>query len=440
VAQGSALAALYDRSAITGGLDWRLRWARGNYQLSGYLGFSRIAGDSAAINAVQRSAVHYFQRPDASYITYQPDRTSLSGSTANLSFGKNGGGHWRYGVGAGWESPGLDLNDAGRLGNADGRTASAEFSYVETRRGRRLQNFEVGVVSEGEWDYGGDRQFLVTEASGSVTFHNFWTLSSYVDYFPRSFDHSATRGGPEMATPESWNVVVRLGNSFGAKTAWNGRVYYGQSGLGGETYRLSGGLSVRPGARFQLSATPNYLRAISPRQYVTTFDWGGSVATYGGRYVFAVVDQSTFLVQLRLNYTIGPDLTLELYGEPFAASGRYYGLGELAVPRTYRLREYGTNGTTLARNPDGSYTVTDNGGADTLAIANPDFNVLSFRSNAVLRWEWRPGSTLFLVWQQQRSAADQRGELVRPGDLWDSLRAAGDHFFAIKVSYWLPAS
>ena len=440
VAPGSPLAALYDRDALTGGVDWRLRWAHGNYQLNGWLGFSRIAGDTAALNAVQLSAVHYFQRPDASYITYRPDRTSLSGSTGNLGFSKNGGGHWRYGMNAGWESPGLELNDAGRLSNADGQTASAEFSYVETRRGRRLQNFQVGAASEAEWDYGGDRQFLVTEVSGNVTFHNFWTLSSYVDYFPRSFDHSATRGGPEMATPESWNVVVRLGNSFGARTAWNGRVYYGRTALGGETYRLSGGLSVRPSTRFQLSATPNYLRAISARQYVTTFDSGGSVATYGGRYVFGVVDQSTFLVELRLNYTIGPDLTLELYGEPFAASGRYYGLGELAMPRTYRLREYGTNGTTLARNSDGSYTVTDNGGADTLAIANPDFNVLSFRSNAVLRWEWRPGSTLFLVWQQQRSADDQRGRLVRPGDLWDSLRAAGDHFFAIKVSYWLPAS
>jgi hypothetical protein len=440
LAPGSALAALYDRSAITGGADWRLRWAHGNYELGGFLGFSHLAGDTAAINALQRSAVHFYQRPDAGYITYRPDRTSLDGSTANLNFGKSGGGHWRYDVGAGWESPGLDLNDAGRLGNADGRTASGGLRYVETRRGSRLQNYEVGLAGEVEWDFGGDRQFFVTEGVGSVTFHNFWTLTGIFDYFARAFDHAATRGGPEMATPRSWNAIVALGNSFGARTAWRGRIYYGKDGLGRSTYRVSGKLSVRPSARFQVSATPNYLRAITSRQYVTTFDTGGATATYGGRYVFGVVDQSTFLVQLRVNYTIGPDLTLELYGEPFAASGRYYGLGELAAPRTYRLREYGTNGTTLARNSDGSYTVTDNGGADTLAIANPDFNVLSFRSNAVLRWEWRPGSTLFLVWQQQRSAADQRGQLVRPGDLWDSLRATGDHFFAIKVSYWLPAS
>jgi hypothetical protein len=129
---------------------------------------------------------------------------------------------------------------------------------------------------------------------------------------------------------------------------------------------------------------------------------------------------------------------LELYAEPFAASGRYYGIGELAAPRTFRLREYGTSGTTIARDSVGDYLITDNGGADTVLVANPDFNVLSFQSNAVLRWEWRPGSTLFLVWQQSRGAGDSRGTLVRPRNLYDALRAPGDNFLAVKVSYWLP--
>ncbi|MDP3910231.1 MAG: hypothetical protein Q8Q14_07550 [Gemmatimonadales bacterium] len=107
-------------------------------------------------------------------------------------------------------------------------------------------------------------------------------------------------------------------------------------------------------------------------------------------------------------------------------------------PRSFALREYGTGGTTIARDTAGDYIVTDNGGADTVAIRNPDFNVLSFRSNAVLRWEWRAGSTLFLVWAQDRGAADARGRLVGFRELWDSFVAEGDNFFAVKVSYWLP--
>ncbi len=266
-----------------------------------------------------------------------------------------------------------------------------------------------------------------------MTLRNFWTVNGYVDFLPRSFDHSATRGGPTVATPQSWNAVLQVANSFGAKTKWSARAYYGQNELGGETYRVSGSFSIRPGPQWQLSITPNYLRAIDPRQYVDSAP-GGGAATYGTRYLFAFIDQSTFLMQLRLNYTLSPDLTLELYAEPFAASGRYYGLGELAAARGFRLREYGTGGTTITHDGAGDYTITD--GADTIQVANPDFNVLSFRSNAVLRWEWRPGSTLYLVWQQNRSAFDTRGLHVGPGDLWDSFRATGDNFLAVKASYW----
>ena len=427
------LAAWYDRDAFAGGADWVLRWNRGAYELRGWLGFSHIRGDSAALNKIQQSAVHFFQRPDARYLAYDPTRTSLTGSVANVQFNKTSGS-WLYSLEYGWESPNYDPNDAGRLGNADGRFGFVNLVYRQTRPRGAFQNYSAGLFTGGEWDFGGDRQYIVYEPSLNLTFRNFWSLNSYFDFFPRSFDHSGTRGGPEMATTQSWNVVSRLGNSFGAKTSWNFRVYYGQDELRGQTYRLSGGLSIRPGARWQLSLTPNYLRAISSRQYVDSFP-GGSAATYGTRYVFAFIDQSTFITQLRLNYTLRPDLTLDIYAEPFAASGRYYGLGELVARKTFDLKRYGTAGTTLTRDAAGDYTAVD--GTDTLRIANPDFNVLSFRSNVVLRWEWRPGSTMYLVWSQSRFDFAPRGVLVRPGDLWDSFRAPGQNFVAIKVSYWL---
>ncbi len=437
--RGSPLAARFNRRAYSGGADWVLRWDRGAYQLRGWLGFSHIQGDTGAINRVQRSGVHFFQRPDADYIDFDTTRTALTGSVANLEFGKTSGS-WLYTLGYGWESPGYDPNDAGRLGNADGRFGFANFRYRQTKPSGKLQNWGVGLYNSTEFDFGGDRQYHVTELYADLTFRNFWSINTYFDFFPRAFDHSATRGGPTMATPQSWNYVVQLSSSFGAKTSWNARVYYGENELRGETYRFSGALSIRPSTRFQFSATPNYLRSISPRQFVTTFNSGGSPATYNSRYVFGRIDQSTFSLQLRANYTIGPDLTFELYGEPFAASGRYYGLGELAQARTFRLREYGTDGTTIARDPNGNYLVTDNAGADTLSIGNPDFHILSFRSNAVLRWEWRPGSTLYLVWAQDRFGFDPSGRLVGFRDLGDAFRAQGDNFFAVKVSDWSPVN
>ena len=440
----SLLAPAYTSHAYAGGADWVLRWDRGAYVLRGWLGFSHLRGDQQAINRVQQSAVHYFQRPDAQdsvggYLHYDSTRTTFTGSVADFSFSKTKGS-WLYDLAYSWESPAYDPNDAGRLGNADGRVGFAGVRYRQTKPRAWFQNYNFALSAQTEYDFGGTRQYLFSELYGQVVLKNFWDLSSYLDYQPRAFDHSLTRGGPTMATAQAWNWVVRLANNFGAKNGWVGRVYYGEDELGGETYRLSGEISIRPSSRFQFSATPNYLRDIAARQYVTTFAGTGPAATYGSRYVFAHIDQSTFLMQLRANYTIGPDLTLELYGEPFAASGRYYGFGELAQARTFNLRQYGTSGTTIARGTNGDYTITDNGGADTLQIPNPDFNILSFRSNAVLRWEWRPGSTLYLVWAQNRFGYQPTARLVGFGDLADSFGARGDNFFAIKVSYWIPVN
>jgi hypothetical protein len=240
-----------------------------------------------------------------------------------------------------------------------------------------------------------------------------------------------------MATPAQRVGIVRLSNGFAAKTRWNGRVYYGRREDGGLTYRLSGGLAVRPAPRWSLSVDPNYLRHVDHQQYVTELP-GGPAPTYDRRYVFAVVDQSTWLAQIRFNYTIKPDLTVDLYAEPFAASGRFSDHGELPGPRALGLRTYGRDRSIIVPEADGSFTVTD--GTDTFTLPALDFNVRSLRSNLVLRWEWRPGSTLYVVWQQDRSSFSPLGNLVEPLSLFDGITASGNNFLAIKLSYWLPAS
>lgn len=291
------------------------------------------------------------------------------------------------------------------------------------------------------WNFGEDRQFYTTRWDAELTFKNYWVtnLTFWIDQ--PSQDQARTRGGPSMGYPKSTVFIARLQNQFGARNGWNARVYYGWDPIGGLTNRISGGLSIRPSTRWQVSVSPNYLREINPRQWVATLD-SGPVATYGGRYVFAVADQSTFVMQIRANYTVTPDLTLELYAEPFAASGRYHSFGHLAAPRTYDLVRYSSDTTTtpsVGRDPTGAYVIRDVNGYRR-NIGNPDFNILSFRSNLVLRWEWRPGSTLYLVWQANREAEDDRGEHVGFGDLWDSLGASGDNVLAVKVSYWIPVN
>jgi hypothetical protein len=192
------------------------------------------------------------------------------------------------------------------------------------------------------------------------------------------------------------------------------------------------GVTLRPTARWQLSFSPGYQRQVNTQQYVAALDQGRA-DTGGRRYVFAFVDRSTLSTEVRLNYAFKPDVNLEFYGEPFAASGRYYDFGELATPGS-RARSPLTR-TTNEHDPGGPLVLTD--GASRFTLRNRDFNMLSFRSNLVLRWEWRPGSTLYMVWQQDREESSVRPARIGFGDLLGSVGAAGNNVVAVKTTFWL---
>jgi len=434
LASGDPLAGLLHRQAYAGGGDWNLRFNRGEYELSGYLGLSYVEGDSTVLLRTQRSSARYFQRPDADYLVLDPSRTSLFGYTGSLALERASGRNWLWDGFIFARSPGFEINDAGALGRTDQIFSNARLRYRETRPGPLFRNYEVSVSGENQYNFGGTRTWTALVTNSQVTWPNFWRtmFTAWIDL--RAQNDRLTRGGPLMGTGQAWATILNVFNSTAASTRLQGLIYYGESELGEQTYRLSSSVSVRPSPRWQLSVAPGYLRSTDPRQYVLTRG-GGPAETFGQRYIFSFIDRSELSAQLRLNYTLTPDLSLELYAEPFAASGHFYDFGELAAARSRDLLFYGTDGTTAVRQPDGSLLVTD--GPESFSIANRDFNVRSFRSNAVVRWEWRPGSTLFLVWQQDRFAQERHGALVGPRSLWETLESNGNNFLAIKASYWL---
>jgi hypothetical protein len=434
VPPGSPLAPVVARHAYTGLVDGRLRWAGGRYDASAYLGVSHIAGDSLAILSQQRSSRRYFQRPDADYVEVDPSRTSLTGVTAGINHSKLAG-NWLWDVDYTHESPDLELNDIGSLGGADDQALFADLRYRQTRPGRVLHNWNLGVFGEAGWNFGGVRNYTVTGVFGGLTFRNFSTLDYEVDYITEALSDDLTRGGPLMLTPERWAAFLGLSNRRGARTQWSVSLNGGRDALEGFSRTVSGSLSMRPGTRWELSVQPRYSRSEGPRQYITTRT-GGGPDTYSGRYIFGRIARSEMVARFRLNYTITPALTLEGYLEPFASSGRYRDHGELRAARGYDLRVYGVEpGTTITRQGDSTYTVTD--GADTLVFGVPDFDVRSLRSNLVLRWEWSPGSTLYFVWQQDRFQDGIPTQDVGLGGLREAFRINGDNFFALKVSYWI---
>jgi hypothetical protein len=427
---------LLPSTAIAGGVDWRLRYMEGMYEITGWLGGSRVDGDAAAMAVLQQGSAHYFQRPDQDHVTYDPTRTSMSGGTGSIRFDKNAGRFTLAGAQISFRSPGFEINDAGQMRSGDDIDYNADLQLRDTKPNKYLRYYQFGTSMQGGLNYGGIQQYLRFGESFQFTFHNFWRLTGGGQLQRRSLSDDLTRGGPLMGTPNAYVLTTQVTSRPNVSRTWTARTQYYDDEFGGWRWDLSAGVAVRPASRWQASVDPTYSHSVDSRQYVMTRT-DGTPETYGGRYIFAYIERSTLSARFRLNYALTPNFTVEGYAEPFAASGRYYAFGELPAPRSRALRTYGApgTGTTIEENENGVSTVTD--GATTFQIPQLDFNLLSFRSNLVLRWEWLPGSTAYLIWQQNRESQTPAGELVGPSEMWNSTKIPGDNFFVLKISYWL---
>lgn len=412
LAGDSVLTSLIARRAYTGLLDTRIRWAGGRYDVSAFLGVSHVMGDSAAILRLQRSSRRYFQRPDANHVEVDSSRTTLTGIITGINHSKLAG-NMRWDIDYVEERPSLELNDIGSLGSTDDRSLYWDIWYRGTKPGKVMHNWTSGFFQGNEWNFDGNRKFTEAGVWWDGTLRgSFLRPSIEVSTRLRALSDDQTRGGPLMATPSNWSLELGLAGRSGARTGWGIEASFAGDELDGKGFEGEASLSFRPGTQWELSLESRYGRETVSRQYVYT-DTGGPAETYGGRYVFAYVERSEIVVQLRAALAVRPNLTVEAYLEPFASSGRYRDPGFLVAARSMEL----------APMPP--------------LASSPDFDVRSLRSNLVLRWEWSPGSTLFVVWQQDRGSFGIPTQNVGPRGLLDAFDTPGDHFLAIKVNYWL---
>ena len=433
--EGSALADLYTRNALAVGANTLLRFRGGQYQFRASGGGSFLNGSSKSVERWQRSSSHYAQRPDRTYSPLDPTKTTMAGWSVQMNFDKTGGRHWLWGANTKIDSEDFEVNDVAQLNGADGMLSNANIRWRETQPGKMFRSYYVQLDANTDTTL---RQVMQTgrvRGTVNVTFLNYWTSSIQFSRDLATTSVSLTRGGPLMARGPGWTTNINLANRASSRTRASGNVYLQTNDDGADVKRVQGTVSMRPGPRWQFAVSPYYDRVTEPQQYVSTLS-GGRPATYDNRYVFAFIDRSTASVEGRLTLTLKPDVNLDVYAEPFAASGHYYDYGELLEPASRARLKYGTNGTILAVNPDGSQVVSVDG--KSFNLRNRDFNTLSFRSNVVLRWEWRTGSTLYVVWQQERAGTEILGSRVNVGDAFRSVTAPGPNIFLIKTSFWLP--
>jgi hypothetical protein len=408
----TALTFIPDR-AFAGGVDFDARF-RKFYSATGYWAASSVQGDPAAITDIQENSIHYYQRPDATSFAFDPTRTSLDGTSARVGVSKIGGQRTRFNVNAGFKSPGFDLNDAGFLRRADERWLASWFQLRSDVPNRWFRNRNLNFNYFTSTNSDGDRLVNAGNINGNATFANNWQAGGGFMVNALTFDDRQTRGGPLLLS-DGFNVVWSFVNTDNRKALslnmFNGG---GSNGVGSTFHDHEFTVTYRPVTALTMSSGVRLNYANNADQ------WTNLVTDTKDHYVFAHLDQTTVTLTERLNYTMSPTLSLQLYAEPFVSGGAYAGFKELVD----------------GRNPDYAQRYAPFA-YDLAANDNPDFNVKSFRTTNVLRWEYKPGSTLFVVWQQARE-----NDVVPIGfrfgrDVRNIFAVPPKNVFLVKLAYWL---
>lgn len=445
----SPLEARLHSSAYTGGVDFAYDSDDRVWLVTGAVAGSRVAGSRSAIARTQQSSARYFQRPDADHVDLDSLATSLGGFYVMGYLGKQAG-TFTMRNGFAYVSPGYEVNDLGFQSDADRILFDTHYQYNQPNPGRFLRNWSVNISPDGKWNTARDMVFANVNTQLSVELLNYWRSSLRVQIDPWYNDDRLTRGGPIARTPGSWQARFNLSSDSRRRTRVNGSYNHFTDRVGGWGRTIDLGLTARFRETVQFNVGPTYSRSRSMAQYVRRVADPLAASTFGARYVFSELDRSTFSLDTRLDLTLSSALSLQLYLEPFLSVGQYRGLKELRAPGTYDFLEYGVDGGTLSRNTAGDYDIDPDGAGPAPAFQvldrNLDFSQRSLIGNAVLRWEWRPGSTLFLVWQQRRvdrvtghaaGANPWVGNLELGRDAGDMFDAPADNILMLKVNYWL---
>ncbi|MBI1799334.1 MAG: carbohydrate binding family 9 domain-containing protein [Candidatus Eisenbacteria bacterium] len=423
-------------TSFLGGVDgWTSLDHDKTWVLSGWSAFSNVRGTAARLLDLQQNSLHYFQRPDSRYLTVDSAATSLTGLGTRLWLNKQSGRIISNSA-IGFMSPRLDLQDMGFQGMSNVLNLHTLLGYKWTENGRFKKYSDLSGAIFSSMNYDRDRTQLGLYVSSFTEFRNAYSWEKYLFVTPENTSDRQTRGGPLMKRPGG----ATLGTYF--DTDGNKKLFYfvsasvGGDQAGSRDWSVNPGFEWKPGSSVLLRMGPNVSRGITDAQYVGQYVDPLATATSGKRYVFAEIDQTTVSADITLNWSFTPALSLQMFAQPLIASGKYTEFKELSRPNSYEFLVYGQDGSTFdpasgIADPDGA------GPAPPIAIGSRDFNFLSLRGNAVLRWEYRPGSTLFLVWTQTRQDTEPSGDFDLNHSTRQLTQLDASNIFLIKATWYL---
>jgi hypothetical protein len=428
----------FNKSALSLGTDgWTTLDTDGIWVLNGWVAGSRVTGSPGRMVSVQESPLRYYQQPDVDYKMLDSNRTSLSGYGGRIALNKQKG-NWYLNTAFGLMSPGFELNDLGYQFRADVLNGHIVTGYQWYEPDGLFRRKGFNVATFRSYDFGGRRVGEGYFLFANGQFENYWGFWIDIGFNPAYVDPRNTRGGPAMRTTNAYFSTAGFNSDSRhpvVADVWFGG---GRSESGGYRFDLFPSLIWKPSPGVNLSFSPGFTRDITVAQWVDNVEDPSSSATYGSRYIFGRLDQKEVSASIRLDWTFSPKLSLQVYVQPLVSVGSYTDIKELKQPDTYTFNRYGENGSTISRS-DGQYVIDPDGPAgptEEFTIDDPDFNFKSLRGNVVFRWEYLPGSTLYLVWTQNRVNEENAGRFDLRKDVSTLISSPTDNVFLVKVSYW----
>jgi len=426
---------LLHKAAYTGGIDFTQYFKNKNWMFNLNTAFSLVEGSKKAITNTQESSAHYFQRPDKSYAVLDTNKTSLSGAGGRMQIMKQNG-HWNFLGAALWKTPGFETNDLGYMRTTDQILSVLWAGYNQFNPKGFYKSYNINSDFFFINNFGGDWLGGGYEWNAHISFKNFWDAWTGGSVNTTQNSTDMLRGGPMMKLPGS--VSPRIGFSTDSRKKLVFNVFAnGSVGFENNDNNIYSevGITYKPTNYVAITITPAYNKSYSELQYVTQTQYNGS-----DRYIFASIDQKTISTSFRVNLNISPNLTFQYWGQPFVATGKYYNHKFITSPMASSYHDRFSVYSPDQISFDGSqYNVDENvDGKTDYTIEKSDFNVKQFLSNLVIRWEYNPGSTVFLVWSQTRSYNSDSGQMDffnNLGDLFNKGKNIPHNVFLIKFSY-----
>jgi hypothetical protein len=423
-------------AAYAGGIDFKHSWQDRTWYVSGAGTFSNVRGDVNALINTQRSSAHYFQRPDAEHVSVDSSLTSMSGYGGSLRFGRQGKKKIQFETSLNFRSPELEFNDVGYMRSSDVIHHGTWVAYYKRDPFSIFRNFFLNTNYWLYWNYEGKLLSANANMNFNTQFKNKWSLNGSFSRVSETLSTTLLRGGPSFKVPGLWELNMEISSDGSKKVSFYTGAYYNHKDKCKSFYNeYWAGVNVKPNNALSISVDGDFGRGLNELQYIDETDYNQVP-----RYIFANIDQKTFYLKFRINYTITPDLSIQYYGQPFISSGKYSNFKRIteAHASDYNNRFHIFTGNEIIYNAtDETYDFDENtDGTKDYGVDYPDFNFREFRSNLVVRWEYRRGSTIFLVWSQGRTSSISDGRFKCWEDLDQLFGTKAHNVFLIKLNYW----